>query len=23
VSNQIKFLQETFSCKFKVTWHKN
>ena len=23
VSNQIKFLQETFSSKFKVTWHKN
>jgi len=23
VSNQIKFLQDTFSSKFKVTWHKN
>ena len=23
VSNQIKFLEETFSSKFKVTWHKN
>ena len=23
VSNQIKFLQDIFSSKFKVTWHKN
>ena len=23
VWNQIKFLQDTFSSKFKVTWHKN
>jgi len=23
VSNQIRFLQDTFSSKFKVTWHKN